>query len=620
MQTSRPLFPVQAFLGFASLKIISTIKYAMIVITLLLVTGNSLLHAQTKVEQMNLTTAEKIALKDTVKVRITQLPALKPQIADSIITPSYQFLWIFGDGGFVNGTPDSVMTYRYLPSNVIQNTSATTYSTGLYSTKGKRPPRLEGPVNVSPATNIANYEAILTVDPDSGALNLQSNHLGVVPNDTSVWILSLQNTSKSIPWSGQLYLFYESIIEEEFVSPPLTTGEREIGFGMVSNQPSNAVARFRHDTTLVYFDNMDKTTYTIDSIKSGQLTSRYKKALVWDIDTIIPGEEKRVFVQFRNDPQIYDKFSPDAKGKVRFMGMFVAEVPPGGPTGDFPTLDNEDQLLIELNGLQGFINNLGAYNENDTILQTNNSKQPFYQLYQAFFDPETQTSALGNRIVDVFEGEIYAAKGHDPNKIEVVTCECPPNTDGAQKLITTIDFVNTGTAPTDTIFIEMPIPPGIDINSISATPLKTDPAIPSTLNVADYVNLIVDETNRKILWRLDDFILGSTAERGVGHPDTEGQIVFSMLTEPGYDINDLPKFHACIRFFETDKAVCTIPVEVSPILNDPLSGEQNYLVCEECKKETGTFECLPGMPWWVCLIILLVLVLVGYVVYRELQS
>ena len=65
----------------------------------------------------------------------------------------------------------------------------------------------------------------VTVVEEGNLLNLQRNHQGLVENDTTVWILSVKNPSKSETWSGQLYLFYESPIEEEFVSAPLTSEE-----------------------------------------------------------------------------------------------------------------------------------------------------------------------------------------------------------------------------------------------------------------------------------------------------------------------------------------------------------------------------------------------------------
>lgn len=602
MQTIKPLLPNWISLRYSSS---SVFFIAMIMIPLLLFGGSSALYSQATIQQF----PPKPDDLDSVNLRINNLPELQPLIADSIITPYYNFLWIFSDGGFINGTPDSELKYRYRPTGADQSGRTSAYSTGFYSTKGKRPPRLDADIDIFNTTNAVDYQPTLTVGPDS-VLNLQRNHLGLVPNDTTVWIFSVRNPSKSDNWSGQLYLFYESPIEEEFVSAPLTEDDLLLGFGEVLVEQPTQIARFQLDTAMVFFPGMDNNTYLIDSLKVGQIASKFKKAAVWNVFNLNPGEEKRVFVQFKNDPNIFSKFDPKAKGKVGFLGMFLGESNPQNPNQVFPTLTPEDQNLVEEFGLNGFIESLAIYSDIDTSFESS-----FALPYSAFYNEFGGSSGnIGTNIVDIFEGEIYAAKGHDPNQIEALSCKCPAGNSDQQKVLLTIDFVNTGTAPTDSIFIEMPVPNGIDINSLNSLPLSTDPIIPDSLNPADYIELEIDEVNRIVKWSLNNFKLGPTAEKGIGHPDTEGQIVFYMLTETGVDINDIDPFYACIRFFETDDPVCTLPANITPVIQNPTApvGEQEFLTCNKCPDSTTPPNTI---PWWIWLIIILALLLCAYVVY-----
>lgn len=611
MQTTPALRLIWNSFPYPSLNIQFVSPISVMIISFLLFGASNALYSQATVTQLNLSPTEKSTFRDTVKVGATKLPELEPLIADSIITPYYDFLWIHSDGGFVNGTRDSVIKYRYLPTGAIQSVTATAYSTGLYSDKGKRPPRLEGNINVNVAPNPEEYVPVTVVE-EGNLLNLQRNHQGLVENDTTVWILSVKNPSKSETWSGQLYLFYESPIEEEFVSAPLTSEELKIGKGKTGVKQVDKIARFRHDTSLIYFNNMPEYTFLIDSILNNQLSNDYKKGLAWQIDSLKPQEEKRVFVQFTNDPNLNSKYDSEAKAKVRFLSMFVGNQ---AQPSEYPDLSTEDEELSESLGLNEFVDSIFTlYPNTDSEFSDGETSLPFSLLLNEFLG--TSSTGLPAQILDIYESEIYAARGHDPNQIEVVTCECPPNADGAQKLITTVDFVNTGGAAANNIYIEIPIPLGININSISNLPLQTDPIIPAYINPADRIQLEIDEKNRVIKWSLEGFSIGTTAEKGVGHPDTEGQIVFSMLTDLGTNINDIDKLYACIAFVEGDDQVCTLPTKVKPIISNPtdLIAEQQFLSCNTCTSDVHVKE----VPWWLWILILLVLILCGYIVYENL--
>ena len=605
MQTTPALRLIWNSFPYPSLNIQFVSPISVMIISFLLFGASNALYGQATIQQL----PSKPDDLDSVNLRINQLPELQPLIADSIITPYYNFLWIFSDGGFINGSPDSELKYRYLPTGDSQSGRTSAYSTGFYSTKGKRPPRLDADIDIVNTTNAVEYQPTLTVGPDS-VLNLQRNHLGLVPNDTTVWIFSIRNPSKSDNWSGQLYLFYESSIEEEFVSAPITEDDLLLGFGEVLVEQPAQVARFQLDTAMVFFPGMDNNTYLIDSLKAGQIATKFKKAAVWNIFNLDPQEEKRVFIQFKNDPNIFSKFDPKAKGKVRFLGMFLGENNPQNPNQVFPNLTPEDQALVEDFGLDGFIESLSIYSEIDTSFESSFAL-PYNNFYNEFGG---STGNVGTNIVDIFEGEIYAAKGHDPNQIEALSCKCPAANSDQQKVLINIDFVNTGTAPTDSIFIEMPVPNGIDINSIEDLPLSTDPIIPEALDPSTYIDIEVDEVNSVIRWSLNNFKLGPTAEKGVGHPDTEGQIVFYMLTETGVNIKDIDPFYACIRFFETDDPICTLPAKITPVIQNPTApvGEQELLTCNRC---TDTPTPSNTIPWWVWIIILFALLLSAYVVY-----
>lgn len=541
------------------------------------------------------------ALEDSLLLELSGMPELQKLNGINAEAPRYSFLWVFGDGNFINGSPDSVLAHRYevpsvpSPSDTFQ---AKVYATGLYGDDGNPPPKIINSTTINPAFDPA-FQAkphLKTQAVQQGFIRLQKNHVNLIPGDTTAWIISIKNNlDGDISLNGQVYLFYDGLIEKLFVDPKTSDStyvNSEIG-GVTQ------FGEFRHDTTLFYFDGIPKNTFYQNNIPDAQLSQNYKKAVFWNYNSLQPGEERHLFVQFKDDDNLLNKFSPKEEGAVRFLAMMTAQsfFDTQGPNFN---LTPDDAERVSKLGLFGFMD--GA---SDWVPDTVNTV------------PGTPTSFIfGDQIADLSEVNSSLRSSHDPNHLKIEGCSCPPGSGAAQKLLTSIDFSNDGRAPTKNIFVSLEIPSEIQANSVTDTLLRLHPPLDPTS--AGVVEKSYNSATRTVTWKLLNFQIDPVVDFGVGHPATYGQIVFTMLTQPGVNLEDIPEMQACIRFDAEDaEAVCTVPVK--PVAQTIVSaGEpdlQAILECEDCTNPNPGFHF--PIPLWLCVLLLIILLLILWILFEK---
>jgi hypothetical protein len=576
-------------------KRIPSFLFSIFLVLLLLASSGSRLFAQ----EIVIVKTDDVNLKDTMTWRLQNMPALTPLNSNDKLQPRYDYLWIFNDGDYIVGTPDATVKDRSGLSSPA-TAKGTSYPTGLYSDKNDRPPKIvvSPDFNIPSTTNSDPYTPVRALDDEeynTSFLRLERNHVNLVPDDTTIWILSFRNILEFTPLSGEVYLFYDSPIDKIYTNPRT---KEEVRTRSKDAGGDTQFGEFEYQDKLIYFDGIDNTTYFIQEVITTPLNANYKKAVVWRFDTLQPGVEKRLFIQFRNDENLLNKFPADEEGATRFLAMLVASTT-GNETP--PNVSNEDAKLITGLGLDRFIEGIPAQQEapliSDDIFE-------FGEPYQTMEGP-------GELLIDVEEVETRLSKAHDPNHMRIDACGCPPQGDGEQLLLATVDFVNDGNARTENIYVQIEIPEEINFNSIADDPISFFPPLDPAATFAS-VTLERDEAARTITWVFTSFSLNTTKMMGVGHPDTEGQIVFTMLTNTGVDIKDVPEMWACINFStDPNDEVCTIPV----VPNIVEEGDDNSILqCSECKLPPPPS---PTLPWWIWLIILLALGIVAWAVWEN---
>lgn len=528
---------------------------------------------------------------DSIRVDVRNLPPLKPFNADTSvmakIAPYYSFLYVFGDGNFVNRSKDSSAVNRYVgEKDVKEKIQASVYATGKYSDEKDPPPkRLDTLITGNGGKqNSTNYTK-------GGALFLQKNHTQLVPGKTTVWILTLRNPKKvdTGPISGMVYLFHDSPVEQLSISKstPADTTKVPSVIGGVTQY-----GQFGYQQALFHFPEVYPFTYGLKAVPSAPLNQTYKKALVWQINSLEPGMERHLFIEIANDTLLLDKFSPENLGSVKFMAVFVAN-------SDNSDNVEEDNISVLTPAKQERVNqlNLPGLFSTDTLLNLLSPMDSFPPGTEFPF-PDFTTST---QIIDFVEVNTLGSRSNDPNFIRIESCTCPPDSPGAQKLYCTVNFVNDGNGATNDIYISVEMPPMIDMNSAFDELLQLHPALQS----GSSGEVIRSISGRTVTWHLKNFMLFSSVEMGEGHPSTYGFISFTMLTLPGTDVNSIPEMQACIVFDGNDP-VCTLGAKVTPLsMVDALAKEINQIL--EC--QDGCEMPPQPCPWWVWVLIALGLLL-----------
>lgn len=542
-----------------------------------------------------------LALKDSILLRVLGLPELAPLNAHELATPRYDYFWLYGNGNFTLGGLDSTISHRYQPKASAYEVK--TYPTGLYGGGGKPPPKMvRGETTVvAPAhPNPAPHEVTKAVK-ENQFIRLQKNHLSLVPEDTTMWVLSYKNNFKEgVTLAGDLYLFFNSPIERVQINP--RNGDTTIVLSEIAGVPQ--YGSFRNDTTLFYFPKTLKKTIQLNTgifAPGARIRQSFKNALLWRFDTLATNEERHLFIQFKNDPDLLDKFPDEEQGRVQFLAVMTSDF----QSGD---LSQADLALAETLGI-------------NEMLTPNNLESIFGQIFTQL-NPQGQTAPgtvafqPSRNILDIQLVTTSLSKAHDPNQMRVDACACPADGAGAQKLLCTVDFVNDGHAATSNVYVTVHFPEGVDINSISEEPFKIHPALQDAA-VNSAVELERNATDNTITWKFLNFAIHSVWEYGEGHPMTYGQIMFSALTKAGTNLADLGEIVACIRFDDPNgTAVCTIPVKPVALVADGSTASieaQAILQCDECRMGGKGL----GMPLWLVLLLALIILLSLWIVYTE---
>ena len=550
--------------------------------------------------------------QDSLQLNAVNLPfPLQPLNGLEAEAPYYRFLWIFGDGnfGFVKDSTFVNHRYQVIPSESPKSHDVFLYKNALYG-GGKPPPkRASEQVQVihQAAFDTIPYEGSKAVKEDA-VLHLQKHIDPLLPNDTTLWILSIRNpdTISRQGITGQVYLFYDGIIAEERMFDIESKDGQAIPIPAKVLDPDTGpanYAEFQYDTTLIYNPEIQSTTFQTDAFPVSTLKDQYQKVMFWNFGNLLPGEEKHIFIQFTNDSLLLDKFNPKRIGSTKMMAMI--------------SIYSQEQTQDEI-----FNFNLS---EEDAKLRGELQLDSFFLTANAAGQGQTWFSAAlqeggidgnffaANNLVDIIEVNSRLSSSYDPNYMRLEACSCPPATDGAQKVITTIHFENDGQAPTKNIFVSVEVPEEIQLNSVFDSLLRLHP--PLDPESSGEIQHEIDESTRTITWKLIDFQIESVSQFGAGDPATYGEITFTMLTANGVDISDIPEMQACIRFDEEDnEAVCTLPVKVSQLTEADVSRSDSaqMLQCENCDCPPFDFWAwLLSLPWWLAALVLIgVLILI----------
>ena len=512
---------------------------------------------------------------DVTTFIVENLPALDTLNAVSPPVPHYEFLWIFNDGNFINKSDLAEVDYKYdLKGAASAAVETRSIATSIY-TGGAPPPKIV--VNNSTVTGKAGVSKKASAVKPGLFINLQRNHTRMVPLHTSTGILSVRNnfTQDSSQYlNGNLLLFYDGLIEllvlqdgDTLLVPQTDAADLKV------------FSDFTETQVLNFYGGSDGRRY---EVADPQIAAHYREVYVLPFEKLLPGEERHYFIDLLNDKDLLDKASEKEKGQVRFLAVGVLD----GQQPLTPVLsDPEQQRASEIGLPQNFSDGLQV-------------RDPIEQV--------TFNLPLGSLVMDIDENQASISKGHDPNKLEVTTCECPNGSEVGQKLLFSVDFENAGSGDVDKVIIKLDLPEGIDPSRIPDTLASSHPDI----NPDD---VKITRGEHSISWELKDLMIHPVMDYGAGHPSTYGSISFYAFLEKGVDISVLDGQQACIHFYsEANAPVCTPPAEISLLTPADMAYELGDFNCGVCvAPQVATTGGFP-LPWWLILLILLV---IGIAIY-----
>jgi hypothetical protein len=551
----------------------------------------------------------KADIKDSIELRLDGLEEV--QDLDKDASSWYEYFWIHGDGNFTTNTRDTFIHARYLHqdipgSNFDNFYNAKAYSTSVYRSRDRVPTKMEEDVFTNPSNNVTNPDSIITTEAvQSGYLHLQFNHSELVPNDTTIWVLSIKNPLKNSSintFQGEVYLFFNSPIKVHKSSVEVTGGSNDDPDNPVSpkvktqgvkeraieEEPVPRFAEFVFQEDFIYNEDFANSEEDIETniAAFAKVGDAYKSGLVWHFDNLRGEEERHLFIEFKDDENIFASEGDPSTKVVEFLAAITATPIADDQDAFIPdSLDAEDLAIIDDLDLDVFVNALP-----DTFG------------FEIVIDDVNVITNLSRKIVDLYKIQPLAKRAHDPNQLTIQACSCPPESDGAQKLILTAEFENDGDANAFEAIIRIPLDSLIDPSSIAEDPLGFfGPEL-----TAGNISMSFSEDQDTIIWTLLDMNVFSTKHKGSGHPSTYGQVIFTALTKPDTKLEDISKMKACIQFRDAvglTGTVCTPEVLPTYLSLDQSknSGTQGELQCEEC--------VFPGclFPLWLIFLIILVI-------------
>ena len=517
--------------------------------------------------------------------------------------PYYTFLWIFGDGSFVNGARDSVFRHVYenrrkLRYNLAGGSSAdvAVYATGNYS-GGSRPPKAAAsPGDFFRSPGISRFtvkpELLLGKDPTpvpldtsvidttkTAALRLQLNK-NIRPQDTLVAILSFRQPGKlpAQDIGGQVFLFYNSKVKKANRIQPAV---KKL-FKDSPPPPPPALTHGKSDfqRSLVQFAN---TQDQGAGLLAAQGIADFNNVIAWTYDSLTADgrDERHLFVELANDSTMWELFKNDVGDTLRFLAVMTALSANSDLLGPLP---NVQDAFLESSGIQ-------------TLLRTNfYSDGAFINLGQG----GPTGGNLQSKIIGVSEVASPVVSSHDPNKLSLYACQCPDTT--RRKVVGVVDYSNDGKAPTALVKVTLKVPEQLNLSSIESLSLSPAPA--------GFVEPDINLVQRTITWTYAA-LLQPAETAGFGHPSTQGQIVFSIDLKDSFDISQIEPVEACI-VFDVNAPMCTLPVSAAQIISTAEDGVvQSALQCNDCKThpvEGAGFDWCCYLLWGLGLLLLVVIV------------
>jgi hypothetical protein len=523
--------------------------------------------------QVDLAIEEGVAIAgDSIEVKVMGHVKYLDPIQDTAFSPHVRFLYLFGDGNFINGTKDSIQKYLY-PSTMPDGTSAGFFDARVYLTPiysgGKPPPKRAAflsPTNLSTAPPKTK-----SVVDSLRNIYLQRNQ-DISKEDPMVNIVSFKNTTNDTLY-GKIFLFFnDSIAVEE-----------KLGDGTAKRIPIDK-AQFSLADRMKFSNRVRQETFLFNG-----LGKPFDNVVVMKYERLAPGEEVHLFFEMAHDPAMFNLFTGEKKTVTNFLAVMTSS------TGNIrpPALTEEETNFLSKFDFGEILSALSP-NTLDTILGTQiNSLDLLGSLSE-------------ENIVDISLMTTSLVKAHDPNQVIAEACACKDKS-GVQKVVITVDCENDGTAPTEIVIIEVFIPSQLDFNSIAATPISYLPAL--SLTGPRSITMTKDAARRSITWTMKGFHLMGTQVVGFGHPLSQGQIVFTALTNAGVALSAIDSIHACIRFSETagpKDIVCTPKAAVQPIWDGP--DTQGQLECvDDCK-------CPPWkLPRWLLYVLVALILLIALI-------
>ena len=528
--------------------------------------------------------------------------------------PYYSFLWIFGDGSFINGTRDSIVSHiyekragrNYLLGGASSGAQVTVYATGNYSGGTRRPKGLVVPLDPNVHIDKNRYPTIMrqtfklpalgaidqtpvpllpsVIDTTkTGALRLQLSNK-VRPQDTLVSILSFRQPGKVPvqPIQGQVLLFYNSKVKK---ANRVETAVKKL-FKNTSPPPpppSLTHGKFNFQREMVHFTK-------INGQANGDLSAlgitEFQNVIGFDYDSLLAdgADERNLFIEFENDSLMWSLFKDNVGDTLRFLAVMTALSPSPDILGPLP---NVQSAYLNQIGIQGLL---------DSTFYTDGT-----------FIGLGQSNNLQSKIIGISEVVSPVVAAHDPNHLTVYACECPNPAE--KKIAGVIDFSNDGNAGTSQLHITLHVPDQLNLSSVETISLTPAPS----LNIQPQI----DFAARTVTWSWSA-LLYPAESAGYGHPSTAGQVVFSIALKDSVSLPDIGPLTACIVFDHQDP-MCTLSVGNSGFITD--DGGSGLLQCEECKKypEEGT----SGGIDWPCILLwalgIFLLIVLIYFLWRWLS-
>ncbi|RME93347.1 MAG: hypothetical protein D6772_16005 [Bacteroidetes bacterium] len=518
------------------------------------------------------------------------LPGLTKKEGYEVHEPYYKRLFIYGDGNFRMDTSSaslSVVTHRYGPPNDgLGQYYARTYANGVYSDEEDKPPKLEAPPVVPPA-GISPAPATTVVD--SGKYLKITRNVEVLPGDPFVNIVSVRNLDVEVALNAKLFLFYNGLIRELPVLQKAKSNQEGLSFAKLG--PTNS--QFSVQNIFSYRPRIsDGFSTFFDGVAA------FDQVVTMSINNLPPGEELHFFVEMIGDKDMMSQFDSKAKAQMDFLAVLA-------------TTDNQQFYNFPKAISATAEAELQAQGISDRLLALDTIDADRAYAFSAIqnnggivIEDGIQLNFLANRIIDAYTSTATLVSVHDPNFLLLESCACPAQAERYQ-ILATIQCENEGQAPTDDVYIDLKLPPGLSPEAIIPTPISYHPAQMDPAKVR-FEQLAPDS----IRWFFEDLALQGTPIYGTGDPRTYAQIQFRMYSDQ--PPAELPAMQACIRFgFNNDMLdpVCTEAVKVDLLTADEV--EATALSCQvgSCLDDPLADDSV--WPWWLWLIlILLVLLLV----------